>query len=301
MTSTWDNILHVTDVISLLIFFPGCMFILIVNILDWRKNKRLEITDQIISGLGIFVLFHRIYQISFRCFTLTYGLNVTNSFVKLSFNFTYLSLISCVSLFSAWLAIHFCLKIVNINQNLYIYIQHTFPQMFPWILLLSVLASLLISGPAAQDLQRELLNSTNVSYSPLKTFISLKLYFVFTSLCFLIFVISLLLAVVSLYRHIYRMQHNAINFRAETAEAHVTAVKTLISLLVLNILYFVLVVFAVHDYGQLLKEEIHFFTFTICHAVFLLTLICGNRKLLNKLHGIWLGCSSRLLSSTYSD
>ncbi|XP_071972600.1 taste receptor type 2 member 2-like [Engystomops pustulosus] len=211
MTGALDYVLHVADCISLLIILPGYMFILVVNIQDWMKNKKLDVSDQLISGLGLLSLIHRLFQVSFRCTVLRHGFTMITSFAWLVIDITYLTLIFCTLLFSTWLSIHFCLKIVTLNNKLYIYIQRMFPKVFPWILLPSILASLLVSGPAAQTL----------------------------------------VTVVSMYRHIHHMQNNSSNFRSESVEAHVTAVKTLLSLLTFNLLYFASVVVTIEDYGRL--------------------------------------------------
>ncbi|KAM4013574.1 taste receptor type 2 member 4-like [Anomaloglossus baeobatrachus] len=277
MSKALNNVLHVTDLISLLIILPGFIFITAVNFLDWRKSKRLDVSEQLISGLGLLSLIHRIFQVSFRSTVLFHGLNIFSSSAWLSIDITYLSLIFSTLLFSSLLAIHFCLKIVNVNQNLYIYIQHRFPKIYPWVFFPSTLVSLLISGPAASDMSKLVINGTallNPNFSPLKTLTTLKLYFVSSSVCFLIFLISVVVTVVSLNRHIQRMQANEVNFRAESVEAHVTAVKTLIALLVFNLLYFGLVIATVEDYGRLQWMHIllivyaffHVFSYLFCYV-----------------------------------
>ncbi|KAG9465367.1 hypothetical protein GDO78_018438, partial [Eleutherodactylus coqui] len=271
------------------------MFILVVNVLDWRKNKKLDISDQLISGLSALSLIHRISQISFRCTAFIHGNTI---FLRLSIALMHLSVILCTLLFSTLIAIHFCLKIVNINQNFYICIQRTFPKLFPWILLLLFLASFFISGPVAENMSKQFLNSTNVLLqprsSPLKALISLKLYFVFTSFCFLIIVISLLITVVSLYRHIHRIQNNANNFRSETVEAHVTAVKTLISLLCLDFIYFFLLFVIVLKRHSFVWMNTVTLLLAIWHALGSLILIRGSSKLKKMLLKMWHHCTSML-------
>ncbi|KAG9462301.1 hypothetical protein GDO78_014419 [Eleutherodactylus coqui] len=280
----------VIDCISLLICLPGCMFILVVNILDWRKNKRLDINDQLISGLGILILIYRSFQASFSCTLQIYEFYVITSLAWFYIYLTYYSLGFLTLVFSTWLSIHFCLKIVNINQNIYIYIQHNFPKMFPWILLPSVLASLLISGPVAQNMSEQSLNFNDSllypSSSPLTTLLSVQLYFVFFAFCFLIIVISLLLTIVSLYRHIQRMQ----SFRSEMVEAHVSAVKMLIALIGFNLTFFALMFLF-----MLKRHEPVWMTAAVLsnasfHILAIPIIIRGSRKLHIMLHKILLHC-----------
>ncbi|KAG8548483.1 hypothetical protein GDO81_025254 [Engystomops pustulosus] len=204
------------DLISLFITFPGYMFILVVNILDWWKNKRLDISDQLISGIGLFNLFHRFFYASLNYIIFTDGF-LTILHLQDFINILYLSLIFCILFFSTLLAIHFCLKIVNINHKVYIYIQRTFPKIFPWILLLSIFASVLLSVPAA--LQLAFPNSTDVKQTPDYSFSKISFYSAISFLCFLLLFISALNI----------MQNNAMNFRAEIVQVcHVLGVPILI-------------------------------------------------------------------------
>ncbi|KAG8538869.1 hypothetical protein GDO81_021874 [Engystomops pustulosus] len=276
--------------VSLLFSFSGYIFILAVNILDWIKNKRLDISDQIISGLGVFSLLQRTYQVSIRCVALMYGLHDITRFAWLCIHLTYSSIDLCTLLFSSLLGVHFCLKIVNLNQNFYIYIQSMFPKMFPWILLLSVLTSLLISGPAAWDLSQHDFNSTGqikTSHSPLNRFLSLKFFYAFFSFCFLIFLMSLLVTIVSLHKHVRRMQNNATKLRAESAEAHVNAVRTLLSLLCLNLLYFILPIIIIYKKNEPQWMNGFLLIYAMCHIFDIPILIRGSTKLQKRLKKMW--------------
>ncbi|XP_056401098.1 taste receptor type 2 member 40-like [Hyla sarda] len=219
------------------------MFILVVNILDWMKNKRLDISDQLISGISLILLIHRFLLVIVHFIVITKE-NHANVLNVLSITLLYLSLMLCTLLFSTWLAIHFCLKIVNINHKLYIYIQRKFPKMFPWILLLSIVASFLVSSPAALRLSHEpSLNSTQSLQDP--DFIDLDLlfyapYIVFSSFCLLLFSGSALNIVLSLYRHIKQIHNNNVQLSAQIVQAHVTAMKTILSLLAYNLFFIAL-------------------------------------------------------------
>ncbi|KAG8548482.1 hypothetical protein GDO81_025253 [Engystomops pustulosus] len=203
MTSS-SNLVLIVDLISILITIPGYMFIIVVNILDWAKNKRLDVSDQLISGISLLVVVHRI---QYACHSATCKFNETTN-TLCGIHLLYLSLIFCTLLFSTWLAIHFCLKIVNINHKLYIYIQSMFPKMFPWILLPSILASVLVSVSSALEISR---NSTSV----LQNFSHFFPFSMFSSLCFLMLFSSALNIILSLQRHIRQMQTKTIEFRSQ--------------------------------------------------------------------------------------
>ncbi|XP_071972601.1 taste receptor type 2 member 4-like [Engystomops pustulosus] len=196
----------VVQLLSLLITFPGYMFILVVNILGYRKNKRLDISDQLISGISLCNLAHRFLHVSLDFFEFSNGFLVSVNY-KIYTNILYLSLIFCTLLFSTLLAVYYCLKIVNINHNVYIYIQRMFPKTFPWILLPSIFSSVLISIPAALRLTRKpFVNSTGATQKS-ENLLYFVPYNLFSSLCFLLFFSSALNIILSLRRHIKQM-HN---------------------------------------------------------------------------------------------
>ncbi|KAG8547308.1 hypothetical protein GDO81_028558 [Engystomops pustulosus] len=258
------------DCMSLLMTFPGYIFIIVVNILDWRRNKRLNISDQLISGLGLLTLLHKIAQVTFRYDVLLGGLHVHTSFTWFCIRLTFNSLNFCILLLSTLLAIHFCLKIVNINQNFYIYIQRMFPKMFPWILLPSVLVSLLISVPAAQSTSQ--LNSIsfglfNTSSFSMDIFISVPLYYTFYAFRFAIFFILLLTTILSLSRHIHWLRNNSGNLGSETVQAHVGAVKTLSCLFFLNLLQFCLPIFIIFEKTEHLIIYVYILLLIIWHIL----------------------------------
>ncbi|KAM3920452.1 taste receptor type 2 member 2-like [Leptodactylus fuscus] len=293
--------LLVVEVITVLITVPGYMFIVVVNILDWMKNRRLDISDQLISGISLSNFLHRLLDVSLDYIVFTTGINII--YCK-GIIFLYLSLILCTLLFSTWLSIHFCLKIVNINHNLYISIQRMFPKMFPWILLPSVLASVLISTPAALRLTRtQLLNSTCLLKLD-QFFLELLLHFtpynVFSSLCLFLFFSSALNIILSLRRHINQIHNNSMEFSARMVEAHVTAMKTVISLLVFNLVYLILVILITFFHFSHLWIQILPTFFALSHILGVPILIRGSSKLQKKLRTTRLHCLQALTSISNS-
>ncbi|XP_077137175.1 taste receptor type 2 member 41-like [Ranitomeya variabilis] len=278
MSKAWNYFCVLTDFVSLLIV-PGYLFILVVNFLEWIKTKRLKISDQLSSGLSILCCIHRFLQLSVHYIMFIDKVQIT--FYLLLTTFLHLSLVFCTLLFSMWLAVHFCLKIVNINQKLYLYIQRRFPKLFPWILLPSVLVSLLISGPAAQNMAQQHLHFTNISLNdlPLKSLPFFRLYFGASYICFFVFLIAIMFLLFSLCGHI--------RLRAGTIKAHMIAVKTLASLLFANVIYFILVLLSVENLGGEIVIRILLFSYTVLHVLSLPILIYMNSILRNKFWSIW--------------
>ncbi|XP_077137174.1 taste receptor type 2 member 7-like [Ranitomeya variabilis] len=288
-----DVIVLAIDVISVLITFPGYMFILVVNILDWIKNKKLDISDQLISGISLFILFHRVLQVSLGLVVITKGFHSVLQDSKCSINILYMSQILCTMLFSMFLAVHFCLKIVKSSHKVYSYIQHRFPKMFPWILLPSVFASILISAPAAVKLTDVQLQNLTVQ-SPGSLFLEMLPYFtpyiLTSSFCLFVFFCSALNIIVSLRRHVKHIHNNSKEFRAQIVEAHVTAMKKVISLLAFNIFFYTLQVFIVVIHLSQMWNRVYPSFYALCHVTGLVILIRGSNKLLIKLQFIWLNC-----------
>ncbi|XP_044127219.1 taste receptor type 2 member 40-like [Bufo gargarizans] len=279
----------VVNLISLLITIPGCTFILVVNILDWMKNKRLDISDQLISGITLCILVHRLQHTIFRSMEFVYDYYKIIKYMQLS----YFSLILCTLLFSTWLAIHFCLKIVNINNKVYIYIQRRFSKMFPWILLPSIFASVTLSAPAALRLTREqVLNSTQTAQNLGHIFLEFLPYLVFSFLCFLLFFSSALNIILSLQRHIKHINDNTIALGSEIVKAHVTAVRTVVSLLTFNLFYFALLLISIVAFFYQFKTRFISYFYALCHICGVPILIQGSSKLRKKLHAVWICFSS---------
>ncbi|XP_073493319.1 taste receptor type 2 member 8-like [Phyllobates terribilis] len=282
------------NLISILITFPGFMFILVVNILDWIKNKKLDISDQLISGISLFILIHRVLQVSLDLVVIT-GFHSLLQQSKHSINILYLSVIFCTLLFSTFLAIHFCLKIVNSNHKVYAYIQRGFPEMFPRILLPSVFASILISAPAAVKLtEMQLQNLTYTLPDPGSIFVELFPYFtpyvLLSSFCLFLFFGSAVNIILSLRRHVEQIHNNSEEFRSGIVEAHVTAMKKVICLLAFNIFYYALQIFIVVIHLSHRWHRVYPSLYALCHVLGLVILIRGSRKLLIKLQFIWLNC-----------
>ncbi|KAM4013575.1 taste receptor type 2 member 7-like [Anomaloglossus baeobatrachus] len=294
MTTFLEIIILVVDMISLCISFPGYLFILIVNTLDRIKNKRLDISDQLISGISLFIVSHRIIQVFFDCFLIAREYKSIRRNERFIITFSFMFTVFGTLLFSTWLAIHFCLKIVNINHKLYIHIQRGFPKMFPWIYLASAFATAFVSAPASYRWTQLFVNSTAALQSPKQSILELSAYFtpyiVLSSICFVLLFSSALNIILSLRRHINYVHNNAGEFRTQNIEAHVTAIKKVLSLLLFNLLYYAIqsFVIATHILGQWNRAFPSFYA--LCHIIGMPILILGSSKIQKKLHSIWLNC-----------
>ncbi|KAM8921406.1 taste receptor type 2 member 7-like [Pelodytes ibericus] len=221
-----QNVIEAMSVIHLLPALPGNAFIFSVNIIDLIKQKRLCVTDQLITGISVFSFVLHFLELHNWFSRVIYSKDLFKSDYT---NTVYLRIaLVCYLWFSAWLCVHFCLKIVNIKQRFYRLVQKGFPKMFPWILILSLLGSMSVNLPIAVDLMKGLSPPNTTCGCLEETYIAVCIP------GFLLCLISAGTIIWSLYRHMRRMRGIADGSRSPNTEAHVRAIKTIASILFVN-------------------------------------------------------------------
>ncbi|KAM8921409.1 taste receptor type 2 member 40-like [Pelodytes ibericus] len=300
MDPLWKYLLVPVNLI-LLLPITGNTFIFSVNIMNLIEQKRLCVTDQLITGISVFSLLLGFIELNnwlsrvIQSDTFFYG-DHRNSAYAYSF-----PVLLCYLWFSAWLCVHFCLKIVTINQRFYRCLQRGFPKMFPWILIFLILGSMLVSLPIIFNITKGLsppntiLGYSNQSSSPRDkicgTHVCLyQTYFVACLLGFLLCSMSAVTIIWSLYRHVIHMRDNAEGSRSPNMEAHIRAVKTVTSILIVNIILFTILAIYIFKNGDYLWQCILSIIISIFHLICSLNLIKGNRKLDEKLSYILSRC-----------
>ncbi|XP_077319613.1 taste receptor type 2 member 10-like [Lithobates pipiens] len=273
------------DFVTLLISTPFNIFILNVIILDVAKSKKFHVSYQLICGITIFNILGQFPHICENILVLLeYGLFSVATASKLILAFdmaTYL----CISYFSAWLCMHFCLKIVNINKKFYIFLQKIFPRTFKWIFISTVVGSFSLSFVSFWSTSNgSTFNNTLSDDKPTLTMYGKHLFFVDISritilLSFLILSFSALTVIISLFKHMKHLKKNAEGLRYPSVEAHVKAMKTIMFLLTINLIYFV----AGLSYFFLKFRDIYQYVSCTSVAIYFLfspiILIKGNSKL----------------------
>ncbi|XP_053330336.1 taste receptor type 2 member 40-like [Spea bombifrons] len=287
-----ENIVNTVELMTMLASIPGYTFVVVVNLKDWINTKKLRATDQLITGISMTGLLFQLMETIGLCYYVH-----TNSYLyrekalKPSVAI-YRTVMSCNLWFCSWLCVHFCLKIVKINRVTYIYLQRTFHKMLPWLLMPSVVGSILVTVPVVLDLAEDsspLPSSQTLNTSgednvfPTRPYVNISLsyliyiigYVLGSSICWM----SGLTIVISLYRHMKHMELNAEGSRSPSKEAHIRAVKTLISILVLNLLsLIVLILTTLKETDPNWPPALTIIT-SIFHTLSSLSLINGNSKL----------------------
>ncbi|KAG8560327.1 hypothetical protein GDO81_014921 [Engystomops pustulosus] len=274
MMSVGYLVLLVVDASILLVAVPGHSAILLLYVHDFMRNKSLDIKDQLFCGLNIFNLLHGLCQ-TIHNFVIFWDMTIAGkSFYLIFILLILLTTISCTLFFSTWLSVYFCLKIVNLNKGWYIYVQRRFPQIFPWLLLLSVLGSFLYSAPLA-FFSSQLYASQNMTVlsSYTKEFDS----FTFTRLC------SSCPIIFFLHRHLRRIQVSTPGSTIPTIKPHITAVKTITMLMILNAFYFISVTLILLGGNRLTWYYGSVTMFKVSHVAFVVISIRGNPKIRDKM------------------
>ncbi|KAM8921405.1 taste receptor type 2 member 8-like [Pelodytes ibericus] len=293
--------INTIDMTAIVASIPGNMFIVLVNILDLIKNKRLCVTDQLITGIGICSLLHQFNEFALLSSALIVGLLFTDQALKINYAF-FMSVLLCYLWFSSWLCVHFCLKIVKINNTVYIYLQKTFPKLFPWLFVPSIVVSVLVSFPIVLRYRIDsspcnttiiISNQTGLDAeaSPM-AYWPYQAYFTVSALGFLLCSLSAGVIIHSLFRHMKQMLSNVQGPRSPSIEAHIHAVKTLTSILMLNIVLFSSSVVTIFKKDGNLWGILLPIVTSVCHILSSLSQVKGNNKLNKTLSAMWVGCGT---------
>ncbi|NXR81608.1 T2R40 protein, partial [Pycnonotus jocosus] len=172
----------------------------------------------------------------------------------------------------ACLSVFHCIKVASFTQSFFIWMKQRIARLMPWMLLTSWLCSVTGTIPFAWHVYRvhnnfsALLSLTNSSARRTTTKDRLTLFIYFcnatTALPLILSVVSSVLLIRSLWTHTRRMQNNASGFRDPSLEAHISAIKSVCSFLILYIIYFICLLLLLYcDFLHLSDEE------SICVAV----------------------------------
>ncbi|NXM44236.1 T2R40 protein, partial [Gymnorhina tibicen] len=156
--------------------------------------------------------------------------------------------------FGAWLSVFYCIKVASVTQSFFIWMKQRITRLVPWMLLTSWLYSFTAAIPFAWDVDgghednfTAPLPMTNSSAmrTTRKDTLTLLIYLCEASIALplILSVVSSILLIRSLWAHTRQMQNNASGFRDPSLEAHTKAIKSVCSLLILCITYFIAFIF----------------------------------------------------------
>ncbi|XP_005369292.3 taste receptor type 2 member 140-like [Microtus ochrogaster] len=244
-----SHILYVTLIfilsVELIIGNLGNTFMALVNILDWVKKRKISSVDQILTALAI----SRIILI----WSLIAHLLVSSIYRTLVIPGKVMRIIkifwTVTNHFSIWfatcLSIFYFLKIANFSSYIFLYLKWRVKKVVLVTFLISLLILVLniliinthidvwidgyeanvsfsaITGNLAEFSRLVLLVNTMFTLTPLT--VSLTMF---------------LLLIFSLWRHLKNMQHNAKGSRDVSTTAHIKALHTVVTFLLLYMIFF---------------------------------------------------------------
>ncbi|XP_036106738.1 taste receptor type 2 member 10 [Molossus molossus] len=264
----------------------GNGFIGLVNCIDCVKNKKFSVLGLILTGLAT----SRIFLI---------WIIITDGFIKIFSPQMYFSgnLIECISYawliishlsiwFATSLSIFYFLKIANFSHHMFLWLKHRINRVLPFLMGLMVISWLVIFPQVVRIINDYKMNARNTTwqltipkseYFTYQILLNLGLIFLFT-----LFLITCILLIISLWRHNRHMQSNAVGVRDPSTEAHVKAMKVLISFIILFILHVIGIAIEIAHFTVPENKLLLIFGVTItdlypCGHSFIL--ILGNSKL----------------------
>uniref|UniRef100_A0A452IAX0 Taste receptor type 2 n=1 Tax=Gopherus agassizii TaxID=38772 RepID=A0A452IAX0_9SAUR len=270
-------------------------YIVALNCIDWAKSRTLTSNDKIITSLA----FSR-FCLQFLV-TLGNALSVVypNIFDRLQTLQSYLVIwmfINQVSLcFASCLSVFYCVKIATFSQCLFSWLKLKISRLVPLLLLGSVLYCLVttvaftsfiysysVSSHNSTDLSTNSTMSDNIKNLMEFTFLIHSVGSIFP---LIVFIASSVLLIISLWRHIRKMNLNSDlnpSFRNPSTDAHVRALKSVVSFFIIYNIYFVTSTFSIGNLSYLNAEwiiRVCTFVAAAYPSVHSIVLILGNPKL----------------------
>ncbi|KFV11882.1 Taste receptor type 2 member 40, partial [Tauraco erythrolophus] len=192
--------------------------------------------------------------------------------------------------FAAWLSVFYCTKVASFSQSFFIWLKQRISSLVPWMLLTSSFFSFATSLPFAWDVYNVHKNFTapsSVTNSSEKRVTMKASWFLFILLCnagvtlpLIVFVVSSILLIRSLWIHTRQMQNNATGFKDPSLVAHTDAIKSLFSFFILYVTYFICLILNLCDIFSPLsvEEAICVTVMAACPAGHSIILIWSNPK-----------------------
>uniref|UniRef100_A0A8C4VH95 Taste receptor type 2 n=1 Tax=Gopherus evgoodei TaxID=1825980 RepID=A0A8C4VH95_9SAUR len=258
-------------------------YIVALNCIDWAKSRTLTSYDKIITSLAFSRFCLQFFMIS-NVLSKVYP-NIFDRFETLQPSLVIWMFTNQVSLcFASCLSVFYCVKIATFNQSLFSWLKLRLSKLVPWLLLGSILYCLVTTVAFT------LFNcvSTNGTISDNKDNL-LEFTFLIHSIGSIfpltVFIASSVLLIISLWRHIRKMNLNSDlnpNFRNPSTDTHVRALKSVVSFFIIYNIYYVASTFSIGNLSYLNAEWetwVVSFISAAYPSVHSIILILGNPKL----------------------
>ncbi|KAG8536050.1 hypothetical protein GDO81_027200 [Engystomops pustulosus] len=280
--------------------------VIIIYIIEWKKNQQLGVTDKIF-------IFMAINNLLLQCCTnmncLIYLFWFYQMITKQYFLFFALNLCFIYDnvWHTAWLSLHYCLKLVNPSHWVFVRMKKWMSSSIVSMLIATSIVMFLINLPYGWTARLEILlnKTTTRSYNYDIIFDrGIMVYNIIIGCCipFLVAFICIGLSVWSLVNHIWRMRrHSAQSRSSPQLQGHVRAIVTMIIQMLLNLLLYLSVIglFMTSSNSDEIFVVILWSSIMICPCAQTLTIILRNPKLKNQMTQSISQCSQRLFSNIH--
>nr|XP_019600271.1 PREDICTED: taste receptor type 2 member 7-like [Rhinolophus sinicus] len=248
MSDEVDNTLMIVAAGEFSVGILGNAFIGLVNCVDWMKNRKIAPVDLILTSLAISRICLLCLIMLDSCTLVLYP-DVYSTGQQMRILDFFWTLTSHLNVwFAACLSIFYFLKIANFFHPFFLWMKWRIDRVIPRILLVCLVFSVVISLPVTEnwndDFRRcvKTKGKTNLTLRcrvNKHQYVSIKVCLNLLTLVPLsVSLISVLLLILSLWRHTRQMQLSATGFRDASIEAHMGAMKSVISFLLLFLAYY---------------------------------------------------------------
>ncbi|NWY35585.1 T2R40 protein, partial [Pheucticus melanocephalus] len=159
--------------------------------------------------------------------------------------------------FAAWLSVFYCIKVASFTQSFFIWLKLRIARLVPWMLLTSWLCSFTAAISFTWDaysVHKNIAAPSSMTNSSAWTTtrkdssgLLILLYNAGVAMASILSVVSSVLLIRSLCIHTRQMQNNASGFRDPSLQAHMKAIKSVCSLLIFYVTYFIAFTFLLYN------------------------------------------------------
>ncbi|XP_041910435.1 LOW QUALITY PROTEIN: taste receptor type 2 member 103-like [Arvicola amphibius] len=277
----------------------GNAFIALVNILDWVKKRKISLVDQILTALAIS---RTAFLFSLVTTLLVALLDPAAMTVRRGLKMHIISWM-VTHHFSVWfatfLSIFYFLKIANFSNSIFLTLKWKAKRVVLITLVVSliilfiniIVINILTDGPKVNTPYRSSSNNTVDVYV-----LILLTNTMFTLIPYPVTLITLLLLIFSLCRHLKNMQCHDKRFRDVSAAAHIKSLQSVVTFLLLYTVFVMSLLFQTWNINFYKKNlmVLFFWSTTIAFpSGYSCVLILGNRELRQAFLSVlwWLRCT----------
>uniref|UniRef100_A0A8C3IAP2 Taste receptor type 2 n=1 Tax=Chrysemys picta bellii TaxID=8478 RepID=A0A8C3IAP2_CHRPI len=257
-------------------------YIVALNCIDWAKSRTLSSYDKIITSLA-FSRFCLQFLVTLNNISSKVYQNIFDRFQILQPYLVIWMFINQVSLcFASCLSVFYCVKIATFNQSLFSCLKLKISKLVPWLLWGSVYSYCVSSHNSTDRLSTNSTMSDNINNLLEFTFLIHSVGSIFP---LILFIASSVLLIISLWRHIRKMNLNSDlnqNFRNPNTDAHMRALKSVVSFFIIYNIYYVASTFPIGNpsyFNDEWKYTVCIFIAAAYPSVHSIILILGNPKL----------------------